>query len=106
MSWVYLFCAGIFEIVWAVTLKFTYGFTKLWPTVGTFSAGLISFYLLALALKQIPIGTAYAIWTGIGAVGTVILGIIFFKEPATLSRILCISLIMIGILGLKMTSSP
>ena len=105
MVWLYLLLAGLFEIVWAVGLKFTYGFTKLWPTIGTLAAMVVSFYLLALSLRQLPIGTAYAIWTGIGAVGTVILGIIFFKEPATVMRLACVALIVMGILGLKVTSS-
>ncbi len=104
MAWWYLFFAGLFEIVWAIGLKFTYGFTRLWPTVGTLTATIISFYLLALALRQIPIGTGYAVWTGIGTVGTVLLGIILFGEPVSLLRLVCIALIVAGILGLKFVS--
>lgn len=105
MAWWYLFFAGLFEIVWAIGLKFTYGFTRLWPTVGTFLAMVISFYLLALALRYIPVGTGYAVWTGIGAVGTVILGILLLGEPASFLRFVCIAFIVVGILGLKFVSS-
>lgn len=104
MAWWYLLFAGLFEIVWAIGLKFTYGFSRLWPTVGTLAAMVISFYLLALALRQIPVGTGYAVWTGIGAVGTVALGIILFGEPATFIRIVCVTFIVAGILGLKLAS--
>ena len=104
MVWGILLLAGLFEIGWAVGLKYTEGFSRLWPTVGTVGAMVISFYLLAQALIVLPIGTAYAIWTGIGAVGTVIVGIYLFKEPASLLRLTCIGFIVIGILGLKVTS--
>ena len=104
MAWWALLFAGLFEIVWAIGLKYTEGFSRLWPTLGTVAAMGISFYLLALALRTLPIGTAYAIWTGIGAVGTVILGILLFKEPATFARLFCIFLIVAGILGLKISS--
>ena len=104
MAWIYLLLAGAFEVVWAVGLKYTEGFTKLYPSVMTLSAMLISFLLLSQALKVLPIGTAYAVWTGIGAVGTVIYGLYFLGEPATLIRIGCILLIIVAILGLKLTN--
>lgn len=94
--------AGFFEISWAVGLKYSEGFTKLWPTLFTISTMVLSFYFLALALRNIPLGTAYAVWTGIGAVGTVILGIYLFNEPKTLARMFFIFLIVIGIVGLKL----
>lgn len=106
MAWVVLFVAGLFEIGWALGLKYTDGFTRLWPTVFTISSMVISMGLLGYAVKSLPIGTAYAIWTGIGAVGTVILGIILFKEPATVARLVCVGLIVSGILGLKLLSPP
>ncbi len=105
MAWVYLFFAGLLEIVWAVGLKYTEGFTRLWPSVGTIAAMCVSFALLGLALKSLPIGTAYAVWTGIGAVGTATLGMILFGEPRDALRLLCIALIVAGILGLKLTSA-
>jgi quaternary ammonium compound-resistance protein SugE len=101
MPWILLTLAGLFEIGWAVGLKYTDGFTKLVPTVLTAGSMLVSIVLLGLAVKTLPMGTAYAIWTGIGTVGTVILGIVLFAEPATAMRIGCISLIVTGILGLK-----
>ncbi|STX29399.1 multidrug efflux system protein [Legionella beliardensis] len=104
MAWIYLLLAGAFEVVWAVGLKYTEGFTKLYPSIMTLSAMLISFLLLSQALKELPIGTAYAVWTGIGAVGTVIYGLYFLGEPATLIRIGCILLIIVAILGLKLTN--
>ncbi|UQZ88572.1 quaternary ammonium compound-resistance protein SugE [Deltaproteobacteria bacterium Smac51] len=104
MVWFSLFVAGIFETVWAVGLKYTHGFTRLWPTVGTFAAMAVSFFLLAHAMKSLPIGTAYAIWTGIGAVGAVFLGIVLFGEPATAPRLICVGLIIVGIIGLKVVS--
>lgn len=103
MSWALLVVAGLFEIGWAIGLKYTEGFTRLWPSVGTAVSMVISVVLLALAMKTIPVGTAYAIWTGIGAVGTVALGIVLFGEPATVARLLCVSLIVCGIVGLKLT---
>lgn len=105
MAWIYLLLAGIFEIVWAVGLRYTEGFTKLYPSIMTLSGMLISFLLLAQSLKVLPIGTAYAVWTGIGAVGTVIYGIYFLGEPVTLIRMGCILLIIIAIIGLKLTHS-
>lgn len=101
MAWVVLFIAGLCEIGWAVGLKYTDGFTRLWPTVFTAVSLVISMGLLGVAVKSLPLGTAYAVWTGIGAVGTVILGVVLFKEPATLARLVCVGLIVAGILGLK-----
>lgn len=101
MPWILLTLAGIFEIGWAIGLKYTDGFTKLMPTVLTAGSMVISIVLLGLAVKTLPMGTAYAIWTGIGTVGTVILGIVLFAEPVTAMRIGCIALIVTGILGLK-----
>ena len=97
--------AGFFEIVWATALKFTDGFTQLWPSVGTVVAMGISMVCMSFALREIPMGTAYAIWTGIGAAGTVILGIILFDEPRNAIRLLCIVAIIGGIAGLKLSSS-
>ncbi|KRE89440.1 molecular chaperone [Frateuria sp. Soil773] len=104
MPWIYLVLAGLFEIGWAIGLKYSEGFTRLWPSVGTVSAMLVSIVLLALAVKSLPIGTAYAIWTGIGAVGAVVLGIALFGDPATPARLLCVALILAGIIGLKLTA--
>jgi quaternary ammonium compound-resistance protein SugE len=101
MAWVVLFFAGLCEIGWAVGLKYTDGFTRLWPTVFTGVSLVVSMGLLGVAVKSLPLGTAYAVWTGIGAVGTVILGIVLFKEPATVARLVCVGLIVSGILGLK-----
>ncbi|WP_314093867.1 quaternary ammonium compound efflux SMR transporter SugE [Shinella sp. M31] len=101
MPWILLTLAGLFEIGWAIGLKYTDGFTKLVPTVLTAGSMLVSIVLLGLAVKTLPMGTAYAIWTGIGTVGTVILGIVLFAEPVTAMRIGCIALIVTGILGLK-----
>lgn len=105
MAWIILFVAGLTEIGWAVGLKYTEGFTKLWPSVGTLVSMVISILLLGLALKTLPLGTAYAIWTGIGTVGTAILGIILFGESAAVLRLVCIGLIVAGIVGLKLVSS-
>lgn len=105
MSWVILFIAGLFEVAWAIGLKYTDGFSKLWPSVGTAAAMLISVVLLGLAMRTLPVGTAYAVWTGIGAVGTVILGIALFGDPANPARLACVALIVAGILGLKLTSA-
>lgn len=103
MAWTILLIAGLFEIAWAVGLKFTDGFSRLWPSVGTVLALIISVYLLEIAARSIPIGTAYAVWTGIGAVGTVVCGILFFGDPTTLLRMFFLGLIIVGILGLKMS---
>jgi quaternary ammonium compound-resistance protein SugE len=104
MAWVYLFIAGLLEVGWAVGLKYTVGFTKLVPSALTLLCMTASIGLLALALKTLPMGTAYAIWTGIGAVGTAALGIVLFGDPATVARIGCIGLIVAGIIGLKLAS--
>lgn len=101
MAWVYLVIAGLFEIGWAIGLKYTEGFTRLVPTVLTGGAMILSVVLLGLALRELPVGTGYAVWTGIGAVGTAILGIVLFAEPATALRLACIGLIATGIIGLK-----
>ena len=103
--WFSLAIAGVFEVVWAVGLKYTDGFSRLWPSVFTLWAMAISVYFLALAIRTIPLGTGYAVWTGIGAAGTAIFGIILFAESANLLRLLCIGLIISGIVGLKLTSS-
>lgn len=106
MAWLVLFVAGLFEVAWAVGLKYTEGFTRIGPTVFTGVSLAISMGLLGLALRTLPIGTAYAVWTGIGAVGTVILGIVLFREPVTALRLVFVGLIVVGILGLKFVSSP
>lgn len=105
MEWIHLFIAGIFEISWAIGLKYSHGFTQIIPSVITVICMILSFYFLALALKNLPLGTAYAVWTGIGTLGTVILGIVLFKEPATTMRLFCILLIMSGITGLKLLTN-
>ena len=104
MPWILLFVAGLFEIGWAIGLKYTHGFTRLWPSVGTALSMLVSVVLLGLAMRDLPVDTAYAVWTGIGAVGTVILGIALFNDPANAARLVCVGLIVAGILGLKLTS--
>lgn len=104
MSWIYLFIAGLFEIGWAIGLKYTNGFTRLVPTVLTAISMAVSLGLLGLALKTLPVGTAYAVWTGVGAVGTAILGIYLLDEPANVGRLVCIGLIVAGIVGLKVVS--
>jgi quaternary ammonium compound-resistance protein SugE len=104
MHWLLLLVAGLLEVVWAVGLKYTEGFTRLWPSVITLAAMVASVAFLGLALRHIPVGTGYAIWTGIGAAGTAILGMILFGEPATAARIGCLSLIVAGIVGLKLVS--
>lgn len=101
MPWLLLLLAGLFEVAWAIGLKYTDGFSRPLPTLLTLSAMGVSVPLLAMAVKQLPLGTAYAVWTGIGAVGTVLMGIWLFNEPATLARVLCLLLIIGGILGLK-----
>ena len=105
MAWVVLFIAGLFEIGWAIGLKYTQGFTKPLPSIATLAAMAMSVFLLSQALKTIPVGTGYAVWTGIGAVGTVILGMVFLGEPREIARIVCLLLILIGIVGLKVVSS-
>jgi quaternary ammonium compound-resistance protein SugE len=104
MAWVYLLIAGLLEIVWAIGLKYTEGFSRLVPSLWTVAAMVFSLVFLSLALKALPVGTAYAVWTGIGAIGTVILGIYLFGEPATAARLGCIGLILAGIVGLKLVT--
>ena len=101
MSWVYLVIAGLFEVGWAIGLKYTEGFTRIVPSVLTVGMMVISVLLLGLALRELPVGTGYAVWTGIGTVGTAILGMVLFNDPATALRIACIGLIVAGIVGLK-----
>jgi quaternary ammonium compound-resistance protein SugE len=101
MAWIVLVLAGVLEIVWAIGLKFTDGFSRLWPTVWTILAMLASFYLLSRALQTLPVGTAYAVWTGIGAAGTAVAGMLLFGEPATTIRLVSLLLIVAGIVGLK-----
>jgi quaternary ammonium compound-resistance protein SugE len=104
MAWVTLFVAGLLEVGWAVGLKYTEGFTKLWPTVATAVSLFASMGFLGLSLRSLPLGTAYAVWTGIGSVGTAMLGIVLFREPASVMRLLCIALIVAGIVGLKVVA--
>lgn len=104
MSWTILFLAGLFEVAWAIGLKYSEGFTRLWPSVATLAAMAVSFYLLAVAMRSLPLGTAYAVWVGIGAVGTAILGIVLFNEPANAGRLVSLGLILVGIVGLKLAS--
>lgn len=106
MAWVILAIAGLFEVGWAVGLKYSDGFTRLWPSLVTGVALVASMILLAIAMRTLPLGTAYTVWTGIGAIGTVVLGIVLFGEPATAMRLVCITLILAGIVGLKLTSEP
>jgi len=101
MAWIYLVIAGLFEIGWAIGLKYTEGFSKLLPSLATIGAMIASFGLLAAALKTIPVGTGYAVWTGIGAAGTAIIGMVFFGESRETLRIICIFLIVAGVVGLK-----
>jgi len=105
MSWIILVLAGILEIGWAIGLKYTEGFTRLWPSLGTLLAIAASLGLLGIAIKSLPLGTAYAVWVGIGAAGTAILGILLFGEPANAGRLISISLITAGVIGLKITTS-
>jgi len=102
MAWVTLFIAGLCEVGWAIGLKYTEGFTRLWPTLGTVAAMAVSLWLLGVAMKSLPVGTAYAVWVGVGAVGTVILGIVLFGEPANPARLISVMLIVAGIIGLKL----
>ncbi|MBU4611210.1 quaternary ammonium compound efflux SMR transporter SugE [Achromobacter sp. GG226] len=105
MHWIILFLAGLFEVAWAVGLKYTYGFTRLVPTVFTISGMVVSFWLLSMAMKVLPLGTAYAIWTGIGAVGAFIAGIFLFQEAVTPMRVISVALIITGLIGLKLSSA-
>ncbi len=104
MEWIYLVIAGFFEVGWAIGLKYSQGFTKILPSILTVIGMVASFYFLSLSLKNLPLGNAYAIWTGIGTVGTVVLGIILFKEPFNVMRLICIVFIVSGIVGLKLIS--
>ena len=106
MPWIILVIAGLFEIAWATGLKYTHGFTKPWPSVLTIFAIIISMYLLGVAARTLPIGTAYAVWVGIGAAGTVILGMILLGEPVTPARILFLLMLIVSIVGLKLTAQP
>ncbi len=104
MAWFILIVAGLFEVGWAIGLKYTEGFTKLWPTVWTIASMAVSLTLLGIALKSLPVGTAYAVWVGIGAVGTVVLGITLLDEPANAARLVSVALIIAGIVGLKLAT--
>lgn len=105
MNWLILIVVGLFEIGWAIALKYTEGFTRLWPTVGTVLAMLISLGLLGIAIKSLPVSTAYVIWVGVGAIGTAVLGIVLFSKPANALRLLSFGLILAGIIGLKLASA-
>jgi quaternary ammonium compound-resistance protein SugE len=105
MSWFILVLAGLLEVGWAIGLKYTEGFTRLWPTLGTAAAMVTSLLLLGVAMKSLPVGTAYAVWVGVGALGTAALGIVLFGEPANLGRVLSLGLIVAGIIGLKLASA-
>jgi quaternary ammonium compound-resistance protein SugE len=104
MAWLLLMVAGLFEIGWAIGLKYTEGFTRLWPTVGTVASMIVSLGLLGLALRTLPVGTAYAVWTGVGTIGTALLGMALLNESADLIRLACIGLIVAGIVGLKLVT--
>lgn len=104
MAWLYVLVAGLLETAWAFSLKLSHGFTRLFPTLATFALMAASFWLLSLAMKKLPLGTAYTVWTGIGAVGAVLVGIIFLGESASLPRLFCLALILAGIVGLRLTS--
>jgi len=105
MAWAILVVAGLFEVGWAIGLKYTNAFTRLWPTVGTVFAMIISLWLLGIAMKTLPVGSAYSIWVGVGAVGTVILGILLLEEPASVGRMISVALIIAGIVGLKLSTA-
>ena len=104
MAWIILTIAGLFEVGWAIGLKYTEGFTRLWPTIGTILSMIISLWLLGIAMKSLPVGTAYAVWVGVGAVGTVVLGIVLFGEPFNTARLMSVALIVCGIVGLKLAT--
>ena len=104
MAWLLLLLAGVLEVGWAIGLKYTEGFTRLWPTIGTIAAMSVSLALLGIAMKSLPVGTAYAVWVGVGAVGTVILGIVLLNEPANAARLMSVGLIVAGIIGLKLAT--
>jgi quaternary ammonium compound-resistance protein SugE len=105
MPWVILVLAGLFEVAWAIGLKYTEGFTRLWPSIGTGAAMVVSLGLLGVAMKSLPVGTSYAVWVGVGAVGTAILGIVLLGEPANTGRLVSLGLIVAGIVGLKLASA-
>jgi quaternary ammonium compound-resistance protein SugE len=105
MAWLMLLVAGLFEVAWAIGLKYTEGFTRLWPSVGTLAAMGLSVLLLGMAMKTLPVGTSYAVWVGVGAVGTAILGIVLFGEPANAGRLISLGLIVAGIVGLKLSTT-
>jgi quaternary ammonium compound-resistance protein SugE len=104
MAWTLLLIAGLLEVAWAIGLKYSDGLTKTLPTAGTIAAMIVSVWLLGVAMKSLPVGTAYSVWVGVGAVGTVILGIVLFKEPANAARLVSIGLIIAGIVGLKLAT--
>lgn len=104
MPWIILVLAGLLEVGWAIGLKYTEGFTRLWPSLGTIAAMVISLGLLGIAMKSLPVGTAYAVWVGVGAVGTVILGIVLFDEPVNALRVGSVALIVAGLIGLKLAT--
>jgi len=104
MNWLILFVAGLFEVAWAIGLKYTDGFTRLWPSVATVAAMVVSVVLLGIAMKTLPVGTAYAVWVGIGAVGTAILGVVLLGEAANAGRIVSLALIVAGVIGLKLST--
>ena len=106
MAWVVLVIAGLLEVGWAIGLKYTEGFTRLWPTIGTVAAMVLSMGMLGIAINSLPVGTAYAVWTGIGTIGTALLGLALFGEPATAARLACIGMIAAGIVGLKLVTPP
>jgi quaternary ammonium compound-resistance protein SugE len=104
MAWLMLVLAGLFEVAWAIGLKYTEGFTRFWPSVGTLAAMIVSVVLLGVAMKSLPVGTSYAVWVGVGAVGTAILGIVLFGEAASAGRLVSLALIVAGIVGLKLAT--
>lgn len=104
MAWAILVLAGLFEVGWAIGLKYTDGFSRFWPSVWTITAMLVSVWLLGIAMKSLPVGTAYSVWVGVGAVGTVILGIVLLGEPANAARLISVALIVAGIVGLKLAT--
>lgn len=104
MAWVYLILGGLFEVGWAIGLKYSAGFTRLWPSVWTVAAMILSLWLLAVAMKTLPVGTAYAVWVGVGAVGTALLGIVLLGEPAHAARLTSVAVIVVGIVGLKLST--
>jgi quaternary ammonium compound-resistance protein SugE len=105
IAWAILVIAGLFEVAWAIGLKYTEGFTRVWPSIGTAAAMIASVWLLGIAMKSLPVGTAYSVWVGVGAVGTVVLGIALFDEPANAARLASVALIVCGIVGLKLASA-